>query len=76
MFDTCPDWKSGHSIVVYVSPIGDNDPTCKTCGVLCADCFVEVFDFDPNMGDGETTFQPGTCSKCKRDMIVFSFIED
>lgn len=42
---------------------------------LCASCFEAIHNFEPDMGDGETTFSPGICSSCGGDKIVFSFID-
>lgn len=39
---------------------------------LCADDFEEAYGFEPDMGMEGVTFEPGTCSRCGRDMIVFT----
>lgn len=64
-------------------PAADEDPTKKkpnpfakgsalAHGPLCTDCFHATYGYDPEMGDGESSYAPGICSRCGSDEIVFT----
>lgn len=39
----------------------------------CPDCYEKKFGYEPDMGDDDSTFAPGTCANCgKSDGIVFT----
>lgn len=39
----------------------------------CPDCYKKKFGYEPDMGDDDSTFAPGTCANCgKSDGIVFT----
>lgn len=31
---------------------------------LCADCYAATYGYEPEMGDQESWFRPGTCDAC------------
>lgn len=41
-------------------------------GPYCSDCFEQQFGYDPDMGDENSTFAPGTCANCGKEGIVFT----
>ena len=43
---------------------------------LCAGCFTACHGYEPEMGDQETYFAPGTCSACGADQILFHLSEE
>ena len=42
---------------------------------MCCCCFLLKNGYDPEMGDPDTTFAQGQCSRCGKEGAVFTFTD-